>query len=135
VADKAFLDANALFSAAYTPGSRLRELWSLEGVRLVTSLFALEEARRNLAIHRPDGLAELDHLIDDLVIVPGVRAVSLPDGIELADKDVPILPAAIQSSCNHLLTGDMRHFGSLLGQAIEGVLVQTPAQFLRSRRA
>ena len=40
--DRVFLDANVLFSAASTPDSGLRALWSLAGVELVTSEFALD---------------------------------------------------------------------------------------------
>ena len=42
--DRVFLDANVLFSAAYSEGSRLRELWRLAETELLTSAFALEEA-------------------------------------------------------------------------------------------
>ena len=46
--DRVFLDANILFSAAYRPTSRLLQLWSLPDVELLTSPYAVEEARRNL---------------------------------------------------------------------------------------
>src|SRR5579864_7517588 len=47
--DRLFLDANVLFSAAYTPDARLRELWMLRDVEIWTSRYALEEARVNLS--------------------------------------------------------------------------------------
>jgi hypothetical protein len=128
-----FLDANVLFSAAYTPESRLLQLWSLGDTGLVTFLFALEEARRNLLTHNRDGIAVLDGLASKMTIVSGTRTGQLPDGVELADKDIPIILAAIDSGCSHLLTGDKRHFDALYGIRIAGVLVQTPAQYLRSR--
>jgi len=46
--DLLFLDANVLFSAAYHPDTGLRRLWRLPGVRIITSVYAAEEARRNL---------------------------------------------------------------------------------------
>lgn len=48
-----FLDANVLFSAAYRDGSRLRRQWDLDGVELLTSGYALEEARRSLSATEP----------------------------------------------------------------------------------
>ncbi|MDO8587679.1 MAG: PIN domain-containing protein [Armatimonadota bacterium] len=129
--DRLFLDANVIFSAAYVPGSRLLELWSLGGVELVTSLFAVEEARRNLTIHNRDGLVVLDDLVSRMTVVAGTKSGSLPDGVELPNKDAPILTAAIESGCGRLLTGDKRHFGDLLGREVGGVLIQTPAQYLR----
>jgi len=133
--DRVFLDANVLFSAAYAPGSRLPALWALDNTHLVTSLLALEEARRNLAACNPDSVPILDELASGMAIVASAGLGPLPDGVQLADKDVPILLAAIESGCGHLLTGDKRHFDSLYGKTIASVLVQTPAQYLRSRAA
>lgn len=45
---RVFLDANVLFSAAYLPTSRLAELWRLPATVLLSSDYAVEEARRNL---------------------------------------------------------------------------------------
>lgn len=130
--DRVFLDANVVFSAAYSPGSRLLELWQIAGVELVTSLFAIEEARRNL---NQNCLDALDELASKTVIVSGTRTGELPDDVQLADKDIPILLAAIDSGCNYLLTGDKRHFDTLYGNTISGVLVQTPAQYFRAKKA
>lgn len=135
MADRVFLDSNVLFSAAYSPNSRLLTLWSLHGTQLVTSLLAVEEAKRNLAVQRPESLSELDRLVASANVITGIGTDALPDGVDLSDKDVHILTAAIESRCTHLLTGDVRHFGHLLGQTIAGVLVQTPAQFIRERMA
>lgn len=133
--DRVFLDANVLFSAAYTPDSGLRALWSLAGVELVTSEFALEEARRNLLVHQPTGIAALDELSARVTITSGIPAKSvLPRGIAIADKDRPILAAAVAALCTHLLTGDTRHFGALHGREIQGVRVLTPAAHLRTRK-
>lgn len=46
--DRVFLDANVLFSAAYRVETPLRSLFTLPDVQLVTSVYALEEAQRNL---------------------------------------------------------------------------------------
>ena len=128
--DRIFLDANILFSAAYSPESLVRELWLLPETELVTSLYAVEESRRNLAADRPDCLAKLGELLGHVTVVLEKRTGNLPQGIELPDKDAPVLLAAIDSACTHLLTGDLRHFGRLYGVTICGVLIQSPAQYL-----
>ena len=130
--DRVFLDANVLFSAAYRLDSRLTDLWSLTDTQLFTSLFAIEEARRNLAVHRPDAVSRLEGLLRGLMIVEGLDSY-LPEGVELDDKDAPILSAALRAGCTHLVTGDHQHFGAFFGCSIRGVLILTPAQYLKSR--
>ncbi len=130
--DRVFLDANVLFSVAYTPASRLRTLWSLRDVELITSLYAAEEARRNLRAHRPSAVQDLEDLLAQIRLVAGVPA-DIPGGIELPEKDLPIIVAAAAARCTHLLTGDSRHFGAYYGKDILGVTVLTPAQYLQNR--
>ena len=134
--DRVFLDANILFSAAYVPTSRLHKLWSLRETELVSSQFALDEARRNLVAYAPEGVGLLEQLCSRVTIVPEAASpLPLPDDIDLPDKDQPILAAAIGAGCTHLLTGDTRHFGHLYGKRVQGVLLLTPAQYLRRRAA
>jgi predicted nucleic acid-binding protein len=134
--DRVFLDANVLFSVAYTPDSRLRELWALPGTKLITSHLALEEALRNLAVYCPSGVPALGDLSARITITPAVPADGvLAREIGLADKDRPILAAAVAALCTHLLTGDKCHFGALYGRKVQGVLILTPAQYLRLRKA
>lgn len=126
-----FLNANVLFSAAYKPGSRLLALWDLPKVTLATSAYAVEEARRNLP--HPEQKATLETLVKDLRILLTVRPGSrLPPSIQLPDKDLPILAAAIQIKADILLTGDFRHFGPLFGRRVKGVRILTPADFFAS---
>lgn len=127
--DRVFLDANVLFSAAYRPDSGLRRLWGLPSTKLITSAYAIEEARRNLD---PEKHADLDALLDALDIstpVPADRA--LKQVRALNEKDRPILLAAISNRATHLLTGDVTHFGPYFDKTIEGVLVLAPAEYLR----
>ena len=86
-----------------------------------------------MSAHNRDGVGVLDELVSKMMIVAGTRMGQLPEDVELADKDIPVLLAAIDSGCSHLLTGDKRHFDALYGKRIARVLVQTPAQYLRSR--
>ena len=44
-AQRVFLDANVLYSAAYLEGSRLEQLWGLERVELISSGYAVEEVK------------------------------------------------------------------------------------------
>jgi predicted nucleic acid-binding protein len=129
--DRVFLDANVLFSAAYTQSSSLHRIWRLDDVELVSSDYAVEEARRNIMRVRPQCRTTLERLIRHLVVISCVCADSLPDDVELDDKDRPILAAAIEARASHLLTGDKTHFGHLFGQTIRGVLIVTSGEYLR----
>jgi predicted nucleic acid-binding protein len=127
---KIFIDANILFSAA-NPASNLRRLLEiLAGEHeLTTSEFARIEAERNLAAKRPQWSEGLPELLERVAVVSG--EAPLPDGLDLAEKDRPILAAAVASHCDVLLTGDRRDFGFLFGQTIEGVKVLPPADLAR----
>lgn len=130
--DRLFLDANVLFSAAYKTDSGLLQLWKLKGVVQCSSRYALEEARINLADEvqrkRLNKLSESIHLFE-----AGSR--KLPRGISLAEKDIPILLAAIEARATHLLTGDLQHFGPYFGKQIESVRIALPGEYLRMRRS
>ena len=127
--DRPFLDANVLFSAAYRRESGLSRLWALPDARLVTSHYAVEEARRNLdAARQRDRLAEL---LDALEVVPEAPERTLPADIQLPQKDRPILQAAIAAQATHLLTGDLTHFGPYYGRTIAGIRIESPGDYLR----
>ncbi|MGH9369046.1 MAG: PIN domain-containing protein [Thermoanaerobaculia bacterium] len=128
---RVFLDANVLFSAAYREGAGLLALWQASGVELLTSGYAAEEARRNL--DTAERRAGLERLLASVEIVPEAPGAILPAGVRLPEKDEPILRAAIACGATHLLTGDIRDFGRLLGRRAGDLLVQTPGDFLRSR--
>ncbi len=129
--DRDFLDANVLFSAARSAKSRLRDLWRLPRITLLTSAYCVEEARRNLAIDRPEALADLAMLVAKLVLVPEpAPELKLPEGLELPEKDRPVFLAAVQAKATHFLTGDHKHFGSYLGKTFGGVRIVAPADYL-----
>ncbi len=128
---RAFLDANVLFSAAYREGAGLLALWRLPETSLLTSAYAIEVARRNL--DSPEARERLEKLLRALEIVAEDPNARLPRSLRLAGKDRPILQAAIAAGAMHLVTGDVTDFGSLLGRQIMGVLVLTPAGFLREK--
>jgi uncharacterized protein len=131
--DRIFLDANVLFSAAYLENSGLSRLWQLEDVELLSSAYAIEEARRNLALTRAQALDRLIRLTASLTIVNLPELPKLPGNIKLDSKDRPIMMAAIRGKADYLLTGDAHHFGHLYGRSIEGVTVLRPAQYFDHR--
>ena len=129
--DRLFVDANVLFSAAYRADAGVARLWDLASARLLTSGYAVSEARRNLA--EPEQLERLAGLLERVEVTSG-GGIGPDDrqGIELPEKDWPIIGGAMAAGATHLITGDVRHFGRYFGQRILGVLVMPPAQYLRS---
>ena len=125
--DILFVDAGVLFSAAYRPQAGLQRFWKLTQARLVTSAYAVEEARRNLA--EESQRETLARLLRSMEVIPSTAAGRLPQGVDLPEKDVPILLAAIHARATHLITGDKRHFGRYFGRRIAGVLILPPADY------
>ena len=128
--DRVFLDANVLFSAAYRPDAGLARLWQLETVELMTSAYAAEEARLNLT--QEDQRSRLAKFLEKVRMITDVAP--LPAGIQLSEKDQPILQAALRARATHLLTGDKQHFGALFGHRFGGVLVLPPAAYFEWRQ-
>ncbi|MGB8479193.1 MAG: PIN domain-containing protein [Acidobacteriaceae bacterium] len=132
---RVFLDANVLFSAAYREPAGLAVLWKLRGVQLLTSEYAAQEAANNLA--EAEQQSRLRDLIERIEIVSDALGVdaTIQDklaGIDLPDKDRPILTAAVAANADFLLTGDIQHFGRYFGQVLCGVRILRPAEFLKS---
>jgi uncharacterized protein len=129
--DRLFLDANVLFSAAYKIDARLLPLWKLRNVTLCSSHYALQEARINLASE--DQRTRLTELSGSLQLFEA-RQTSLPPGIFLPEKDVPVFLAAIEARATHLLTGDVRHFRAYFGKKINGIAIMRPGEYLREHK-
>jgi len=130
--DRVFLDANVLVSAALTPGSRLHDLWTRPNVRLLGSPYVAEEARRNVV--DPAARERLEALLAALTMLPTEPAdVPIADDPGLPAKDRPVLLAAFASAADYLLTGDLTHFGPLMGRNVGGVTTMLPGEYLRSR--
>jgi uncharacterized protein len=125
-----FLDANVLFSAAYRAESPLREFWTLPETELVTSDYALEEARRNLS--GVDQRRRLEELQRGVRLIHESGSWALPSDVILPEKDRPILSAAIVGGATHLVTGDQAHFGPWYGKQVSGVTILRPAAYLQS---
>jgi predicted nucleic acid-binding protein len=128
--ERLFLDANILFSAAYREGAGIRQFWELSSVKLLTSQYAFEEAKRNLNQTQGSRLARLIKHVK--VYAEYGNEAYIPKNILLRKKDRPILAAAIGSEANYLITGDFRDFGCLYGQRILGVMILAPSIYLKS---
>jgi predicted nucleic acid-binding protein len=132
-----FLDANVLFTAAHNPQGKaalVMELGHAGLWQLMSSAYAVEEARRNIARKYPDCLERLRALTQ------GLRLAAAPEGDcprELPEKDCPIYRAARGCMADVLLTGDIKDFGFLMNHRAkaDGLLVQTVAEFLRALEA
>jgi predicted nucleic acid-binding protein len=127
--DRLFLDANVLFSAAYRADAGVARLWTLESCVLLSSEYAIEEARRNLTEQAQ--LERLDALLQSVERVGGTSfAAELRGQIELPEKDWPILGGAVAARATHLITGDRRDFGAYFGKRVFGVLISPPGDYL-----
>ena len=130
---RVFLDANLLFTAAHNPGGKAAFVVELAGQGhwdVVTSSFAIEEARRNLEAKFPEVISEFEVLVGHVNVVPGGFNEACP--IDLPEKDVPIFLSAVGARCTHLLTGDLKDFGRFMNvpKQTSGILIQTVAEFL-----
>jgi predicted nucleic acid-binding protein len=126
-AERAYIDANVLWSASYRADTRVRACWSIARVTLVTSAYAIDEAMRNIEddAHRERLIA----LLQGLEIHEDDSAAPTLD-VDLPEKDIPILRGAINAGADVLVTGDLQHFGRYFGALLCGVLVMPPADFL-----
>ena len=130
--DRVFLDANVLFSAAYSEGNSLLRFWCLPRIALLTLPYAMDEARRNL---RGTGqLERLDALVVPIEKVPTMSSqpliIELPTK-ELPTKDEPIFRGALAGRATHLITGDVQRFGAFFDKAVTGIWVLRPAAYLK----
>ncbi len=133
--NRIFLDANVLFTAARNPAGKAALVIGL-GVKgrweVVSSSYAAEEARRNIALKFPQYQSSLKDLIDSISIIASGSGADCP--VKLPEKDRPIMEAAIRSRATHLLTGNLRDFGALMNKPRQtaGIAIQTEAEFLSS---
>jgi len=125
---RVFLDANILFSAAYSDNSNASRLFGLQAVglcQLFASAYALDEARRNIAAKRPQQSAALEVFAGQLLLMPEPSPGLTEEAVRLGlpAKDAPVLAAAIAGKADVLVTGDRAHFGPLYNQTVAGVSV------------
>lgn len=121
---RVFLDANVLFSAS-SSGSAMAHMIAdaTEKAIVMTSDVACAEARKNLFLKRSTWVPSFEELLNDIEVVH-TSVFKLP--VALADKDVPVLCAAIRAECDLFVTGDRTDFGHLFGTKVLGVEIITP---------
>jgi predicted nucleic acid-binding protein len=88
---------------------------------------------RNLALKRTDWVATFEALIEGIEIVP---SAVFPLPVTLAEKDIPLLCAAILAPSEFFVTGDRKDFGHLFETRVHEVTVITPrrlAEILAAR--
>ncbi|MCL4183624.1 MAG: PIN domain-containing protein [Burkholderiaceae bacterium] len=132
-----FLDANVLFSAAHRETGSVRAFFVLANAgicELVSSAYAVEEARRNLVRKYPQRRADLQALTATLAICGEASRETLAWAGQhgLPQKDVPILAAAAQARVHILVTGDRTDFGHLYRKTLRGVGILPPATALEA---
>jgi uncharacterized protein len=131
---KLFLDANVIFAAAISPEGRAQALFALVEAgygTLLTSSFAAEEARRNIARKYPNDMGRLENLLQQCEVVPEGSPEQFAWVHEhLPSKDAPILAAAVAAGAELLVTGDRAHFGTLYGRTFAGTEVISLAEGL-----
>lgn len=132
---RVFLDANVLFSAAHRPQGKAALLIEISRTgywEVVTSSYAILEARRNLQFKFPSAVENLDSLLTHVNRVEHHTGLFCPDS--LPKKDRPIFQAALACSATHLVTGDFKDFGALMGRPdqTKGIRVMSVADLLRS---
>jgi len=125
---KVFLDANVLFSASLSAQGTAQALLFVaqsSATLCVTSDYAFAEAHRNLLAKAPHALPTFELIAGLMVRVPEPAAayVEAAHKSRVVAKDAPVLGAALQCRADMFVTGDVRHFGHLFGERVDGVQV------------
>src|SRR5688572_7132095 len=107
---RVFLDANVLFSAAYREGGSVRAFFALADAGacdLVSSGYAIDEARRNVLAKHPRRVGDLEALLARVATCRESSPATLAWAAaqRLPPKDAPILAAAVEAHCHLLVTG------------------------------
>lgn len=126
-----FLDAKILFSASLR-GPAFELLWDLSTagkVLLLTSAYCLAEARTNIERKRPEAKRRLAALVSAVEIVPSPGQLVWASEL-VGSGDAHVLAAAVDARADVLLTGDLKHFGSLMERADLPLRVRTLRAFL-----
>src|ERR1700749_2213459 len=104
-----FIDSNVLFSASYKPNHPFLIFWESSRVQPVASDYVLGETRRHVK-----GLGHSYRFNELISKTETVRAASGAGllGLDLPEKDRPIVSGALAARARYLVTGDKNHFGA-----------------------
>ncbi len=127
---KIFIDANVLFTAAYSQNGKAAMLLKADRLIFITSDYAAQEAHRNILLKRPASIDSLTNILKNIELVPSIQSGVCP--ITLPLKDQPIFLSALMANATHLLTGDLKDFGPHMNmpEKTVGIVIQTVAEFL-----
>lgn len=136
-----FLDASALFAAAYSAGGAARELLrlGLDGqVILITNQTAVEEAERNLERKAPEAAAVFRAILAafpiEVLPVPTQLEFEAAKAVAVA-KDAPILAGAVAGRADYLATFDRQHLIGLdVNRLAKTLVIATPGDILAKVR-
>jgi predicted nucleic acid-binding protein len=132
-----FLDANVIFSIAYSGPERSRsylliELKKARIIELLTSIIALEEVSRNLEVKKPSSLTTLKDIVKHIRVLEDVvpEEIKCEDINSLPPDDRIIFASAVAHRSDYFLTGNTRDFSHMIGKVVCGVKIMKPADFL-----
>lgn len=131
---KIFIDANVLFSAAWSEHSapfQLIDQADAFGAEPCSSRYAFDETARNLSKKAPQKMDALVTLATKVKLLSEAR--ELPTHLDLRSKDRPIAATALAHGCEWLVTGDQKDFGPWLDKEkrLEGMRVLSPAKAMQ----
>jgi predicted nucleic acid-binding protein len=114
---RVFVDADVLFAGAASPSShgaslvvlRLAEITLIDGI---TAQQAVDEVERNLKQKLPEALPVFRYLLARcLTVVDTPAPAACRPFAGMADaKDLPLLVAAVEAGCTHLVTFNIRDY-------------------------
>lgn len=137
VTSRIFLDASAMFAAAYSSGGASRELLRLGlagEVSLITNQTAIEEAERNLERKAPEAAAVFRAILAafPIGVLPAPTQLEFEAAAAVAvAKDAPILAGAVAGRADYLVTFDRQHLIGLDVSSLAPTLViATPGDVL-----
>lgn len=137
---RAFVDASVLFSGIRSATGASRELfkWHMsDKLHLVVSAYAIDECSTNLTQDFPDKAGAVEIVLDFVQpqqVNPTMEAIKEAAQYTVA-KDAPIVAAAIQAECSHLLTFDRKDLINPPDVAQQsGLIILTPGDLLRQLR-
>ena len=137
---KIFLDENVFFAATFSPtggSSMLFELAKHRKVELFSSLYALNEAKRNILLKGgKDLLLRFYQLVSELQAIDQ-KKIDEADAKKweewIVAKDAPILISAQRQKVDFLVTLDKKDFKSKrMGKAPIRFKVASPGEFIQS---
>ena len=122
-----FIDSSVLFSAVNSPTGGSSKLFTLKGVKLITSKVVLAETERNVRSKLQDyHLERFFMLVDKMRILkqlPNDKVIKKTQKV-IVQKDSVILAESYKSKADFLVTLDRKHF-----------LTDSVAKFLKSQKA